>query len=305
MKRDVKRYITSKHPKLPVLELLACITFALVIKYGNLFLWSAHERPIPYQVTSQGDVILDFSLMEKDNGVDVPTEKNYVICLLGPVICFIAFSNLLPSASYFAPYGDLHCSSCVLSVAFGLDSLICDPMKRYVGRLRPIFYDYCNFNVDTLECEKDDFTEARYSFPSGHTHVAFACMTVLTLYLLGKANATSEKREEQSKNEFKSKILILLSLSPMLYAVYIGAMVIVCNWHFPSDVIAGALIGSISALTSYHLWYHPVYSDKAGTPLRNYDYGSGNSYLSVAYLAYGEDNEMTENILARNASENL
>ena len=261
--------------KLLFLELVLCISFAFVVKELNMHIWKIHERPIPYQILQSSsssndsdstDVILDFSLSEEyKTDVMISASDNYLVCMIVPFLCFLYFGT---KAS--APLGDLHCILCTFALAFALDSIVCDTMKRYIGRLRPNFYDQCGFDLETLECTEDDYDNARLSFPSGHSHLAFTCMMVLSFYLLGKASCANQKSVggEDAAMDLKHRIYIILAMTPSLWAFFVGVAVIQDNMHFASDVVAGAIIGSIVATFTYHLWYYPCFSCKAGIPLR-------------------------------------
>ena len=72
------------------------------------------------------------------------------------------------------------------------------------------------------------FGKAFDSFPSGHTTVIFAFMTVLWIMFP------------------RLRWLAILCCA----SVIIGLMG--CNFHFPSDIIAGALLGTISAIFVLH-----------------------------------------------------
>ena len=137
--------------------------------------------------------------------------------------------------------------------------------------------------------------EARHSFPSGHSVTAFGGLTVLTYYLhfrygvpaflrsLRKqkrqksqsqtAHAEGDNnQEEQTSSEHKSidndgfnekrrrlnrhRIVSIAALIlPQGLAIFISSSRIHDNRHFPADVIAGALIGSITALFVAPLWW--------------------------------------------------
>ena len=140
--------------------------------------------------------------------------------------------------------------SCLL-FAIGLEELIVRTLKMYVGRLRPNFYSMCGFNKTTLQCMAPLSLqyEARQSFPSGHASLSFCSMGVLMWF--GFGCLTSLFRDI---NHLKSKIVTLTAFSPLLYSTFVASSRIVDNWHHPSDVIAGAIIGFVSATISSYLW---------------------------------------------------
>lgn len=69
-----------------------------------------------------------------------------------------------------------------------------------------------------------------FSFPSGHTSAAFLAVTTLVLVLPSPM------------------IAVLYS-----WSVTVALSRIVLGVHFPLDTVAGALLGSLTALTSFHL----------------------------------------------------
>jgi hypothetical protein len=88
------------------------------------------------------------------------------------------------------------------------------------------------------------------------------------------------KREDDEKSEAKgcvgcgeeegicnSKFIFLLSFTPLLLSTYCAASRLVDNWHHPSDILAGMVIGLVCAIVSYHSWYPPVTSYHSGIPL--------------------------------------
>ncbi len=95
-------------------------------------------------------------------------------------------------------------------------------LKNIVARIRP--YDYVNGLVSIIERQKD------FSFPSGHASSSFAVAVILFLCF---------------KNKFGNFALILAFLIS-LSRLYVGV-------HYPTDVIVGMLLGTISAVLVYQI----------------------------------------------------
>ena len=97
------------------------------------------------------------------------------------------------------------------------------PMKNYFKRERPINY-YLNNNPKLLLLWTNSEVEAPpqdYSFPSGHTAIAFCAATVLSYYL--------------SKKSLKISIFFLAAL--IAYSrIYLGV-------HFLGDILGGVFVG--------------------------------------------------------------
>mmetsp|Transcript_3182 Transcript_3182/g.4480 ORF Transcript_3182/g.4480 Transcript_3182/m.4480 type:complete len:166 (+) Transcript_3182:646-1143(+) len=151
-----------------------------------------------------------------------------------------------------------------------MSEFITQIFKFYVGRLRPNFYALCGFDTTTLRCtaDEDNILESHLSFPSGHTSMSFCGMGVLVWILLGRAESASRNSAGTSKLLFSyRKLNFVFAFLPWLYAGFVGTSRIVDNWHHPSDVIAGGLIGIFSSTISYHLWYPPIFSKTAGIPI--------------------------------------
>lgn len=113
---------------------------------------------------------------------------------------------------------------CGISVAFALAMNFLASnvvLKNFVARKRPFSLD--NTVKLLIEAPKD------YSFPSGHTSASFAAATVI--YAFNK------------KWGIASYVLAFLIAFSRLY-LYV---------HYPTDVICGAVIGFVSALTAVKL----------------------------------------------------
>lgn len=165
-----------------------------------------------------------------------------------------------------------HAGLCCLALTIGMSEFIVQTAKVYVGRMRPNFYGMCGFDLATLQCMADHKhqAESRQSFPSGHSSLSFGSMGVLTWFLLGcwLHYCRQQRRKNGSGlSALQAKIGVLSTFLPLAFAAWVATSRLVDNWHHPSDVVAGSVIGLLCSTLSYHLWFHPVTSNKAGLPL--------------------------------------
>jgi len=95
-------------------------------------------------------------------------------------------------------------------------------LGQFIGRIRPYLVD-----PSILALIPAPLTE--HSFPSGHTATAFAAAVVLTYGSPG------------------------LGLIALLAAALVGFGRMATGVHYPSDVIAGALLGSVIGVIVHHV----------------------------------------------------
>lgn len=252
---------------LPMLVELACvicfIPFSLVVPR----LFDPRERLIPYQVTSTGDVILEFALNnEYVESETVSNILNFFCSIVIPVV-IISCTAFLTGVK-----GDTHAGVCMFGFAYALSTLVTHSVKVYVGRLRPNFYEKCEFDASSFQClSADGEEEARKSFPSGHSSLAFVCMTALSLFFLGRAGSY-QKKHTSYKHQAIRRMLSILSILPMSFAIFVASSRVVDNWHHPADIVAGSIIGLACGIFSYNLWYNPWNKEFSGVPLSyNFD----------------------------------
>ena len=157
---------------------------------------------------------------------------------------------------------DLHSGVCGFITAIGVSEGATQILKLYIQRRRPNFFALCGFQANLLQCTAplNKIKEANFSFPSGHSSLSACAMTFVALYLVGKiaghpALSTSQKRF----------FGLFSTVIPLGWSLFVGASRIVDQWHHPSDVLAGLMLGSISAVVVYHAWYMPL-STNPGTP---------------------------------------
>ncbi len=100
-------------------------------------------------------------------------------------------------------------------------------VKEFVARLRPNNHEELKSLIRILK------TPTNYSFFSGHASTSFS-ITVLVVLFLRK----------------KLKYIYLLFLWPILFSlsrIYVGV-------HYPSDIVVGALVGTLIAIAFYKLY---------------------------------------------------
>jgi len=152
--------------------------------------------------------------------------------------------------------------------------LATDLAKNYVGRMRPFFYEKCDFNEESASCQLPlaQLDLLRQSFPSGHASLGTCAMLFTTLYLLGKIGHPG----------LSGRLVVPLpwGLSPLRLAPAAALLAtlptwlsgwIICsrvhdNWHHPADVVAGAGLGGTTVMLWYSLGYPPVFGPESHVP---------------------------------------
>ena len=248
-----KGYITSPYL---VAELAVCTFYVGIGHFApdKIFQLELHERDIPYQMTANGDIILD-------QYINRPLTENETIpdWLLIVLTFFLPFLIIAVAGVTSLVKNDLHSGVCSLFFAIGSTEFITSFVKLYAGYFRPNFYSYCDFSEDTFTCNSDSPTP-RKSFPSGHASIAFCSMTLLTLFFYGNIGLHRRlsplcPREQRSAADYcKKRILSVIAALPMFLAVFIAASRVHDDMHHPADVVGGAVIGISCALFGYGLW---------------------------------------------------
>ncbi|GMI44913.1 hypothetical protein TrCOL_g2707 [Triparma columacea] len=149
--------------------------------------------------------------------------------------------------------------------AMGTTLLITDWAKLYVGRLRPNFYAICDYNDETNQCDADESrqNEGRCSFPSGHSSLSMSGCMMLSLYLSFKLTKTKKGNKllrdkccgDDCADFSFPECVYYVFLLPIFLALFVACSRVHDNWHHPSDVIAGALIGGLSGCWAFYQFY--------------------------------------------------
>jgi len=139
---------------------------------------------------------------------------------------------------------DLFRNAIYTTAALGLNSVLTYSIKHSINRDRP----YITYPFDFER--RDAYSGASPSFPSGHTSLAFATATSLSL-------------------QYPKWYVIAPSY---LWAGYVGYSRMNLGVHYPSDVLAGAILGAGSAFVTYKIneWYWKKHENTKLLPLRNY-----------------------------------
>jgi len=122
---------------------------------------------------------------------------------------------------------DLFKNAIYVGVSLGVDGVLTYSLKEIVKRPRP----YVTYPNDIIPYS----AESSLSFPSGHTSLAFATATALSLKY--------------------SKWYVIAPT--YFWACSVGYSRMNLGMHYPSDVLAGAVFGSGSAYVTYLInnWY--------------------------------------------------
>lgn len=247
---------------------------ALSVLLFELHLFKGHQRAIPSVRIPLSDAsflyALDPSLSYPLQPQQVSNVLNWTLSYgipLGLVLIFKVLSKkkqvrvVRYDVCDFVLSGLLSASVC---------SLVTKSLKLLAGRLRPNFHALCGWDEtrvwngqDNL-CTLDQESEARKSFPSGHASTAFSGLFLATLYLMGRCQCV--RRHEGSPLVL---LLTLASLLPTTLATWIAMTRTMDNYHHFSDIVAGALIGGLSARYAYRVHFSSVFSPTAGQTLRS------------------------------------
>lgn len=148
----------------------------------------------------------------------------------------------------------------LFALGLSITMLLTEIGKRWIGRLRPHFISVCNPDFKDINCtlpfnsftqvlkyidtsgsfcrgDSSLITEARLSFPSGHSSTSFYAMVFLIIYI--------QARVTTLKLRFVKVFVQLIAFS----AAYLTSISRVKDYHHRgSDVIGGAVLGALIAV---------------------------------------------------------
>jgi hypothetical protein len=87
----------------------------------------------------------------------------------------------------------------------------------------------------------------------------------LQLYLLGRSRLSALDRGESILRGGKKTFKLFVCFTPTLLATWVALTRSIDNWHHYSDILAGSIIGAVSACVCYSFNYGSIFSwDEAG-----------------------------------------
>ncbi|NWG27579.1 MAG: phosphatase PAP2 family protein [Ignavibacteriaceae bacterium] len=159
------------------------------------------------------------------NSFDRKTIGPYKEDYLGDALLYTSY--LIPVS--FVAYGRTRADILDLALIYGevllLQSSINGIIKGAVQRTRPFVYD------DESPIDKKTTTDARISFFSGHTSMT----TAISFFT---AKVFSEYIEDD-------KVKILIWSGAVILPSVVSISRVETNWHFPTDVITGYIVGAL------------------------------------------------------------
>lgn len=183
----------------------------------------------------------DFELLKSINSIDhtvglsrfVSNTTTATVIAVPATMTIVALLNkddeLLKNALY-------------LTASLGVNTVLTYSLKYSINRVRP-------YDAYPTEITAYGF-ESSASFPSGHTSLAFATATSLSL-------------------KYPKWYVIAPSY---VWAGYVGYSRLNLGVHYPTDVLAGAVLGAGSAFVTYKIneWYWKKRDNKKLLVLNNY-----------------------------------
>lgn len=218
-------------------ELLGCMAWYYWASRVPHLWMNTTERPIQFINLDDGSILWDFRFAEEAGSKSWLGKHPGIKTVTIPMVFLVCLSILCRR------YGEIHASLCVYYFSIGTTWMATNVLKKYVGYLRPDALESCEYNE---YCEYED---ARVSFPSGHSSMAFCGMTILSMYIHRHFGLPRHQLD------FRKRYISILSLLPMGFAAMVACSRVVDNKHFPADVTAGAMIGAAIGYFCYDLWF--------------------------------------------------
>lgn len=254
----------------PAIDFVASLIFSTSSWYWTRILVPTHNRPYPGTTVALPDGGSIFVRDPQHMDPFLPDDESAVNAtyLRNMVIGFVILIGLL---AHFTRR-EAKVAMPMMMWAIGLTEMVTNPTKNYVGRLRPQFYSCCGWDEATQACTWDPSRmpdphfsppDSRHSFPSEHSSLAMCGGLLLSFYafrvLPSPRPAAGLCRTvdvaQHALHVFLCRLLTPLALTPMAFAVWVGASRVHDNWHHPSDVATGLVLGGGCAAIACHCYF--------------------------------------------------
>eukprot|EP00903_Cladosiphon_okamuranus_P020896 g19189.t1 len=169
-------------------------------------------------------------------------ELQLMVIYFGVPAAFILLRHILVKSGQYRGAASL--ADVILGVLFclGVSVTVTDGIKLMVGRPRPN-YAALRALVEFGGKEMSSFKgKSIRSFPSGHSSMSMAGTLYVTLVCWGDLS-----RFASDQKSWRRSLLAYLSVLPAFISIWVGVSRIRDYWHFQDDVLAGWVIGAVSA----------------------------------------------------------
>ena len=255
-----------------IVEMAICISALVTAYWFNG--WKVLDRPTPYQYLAQNDEYVRDLVHDEHLNYHyfVDNSSLHIVSIFVPLVVQTVGSLLLLQCQ--SPWFDeLHGIVSCTCFALALDTWITYAIKCYVGYLRPVYYDHCVPFEDYHGCSIDK-SFIHVSFPSSHSSLSFCGMTLLALFLdrtwrqyRSRCRWIQAMESTPVKNNacdifnllpvtyWERFVSLFLVMVPMAVALLVSCTRIYNNYHYPADVLTGAVLGGAIAVFCHSLWF--------------------------------------------------
>ncbi|KAH9900986.1 acid phosphatase/Vanadium-dependent haloperoxidase [Cubamyces lactineus] len=195
----------------------------------------------------------------------VPPVALYMLCGVTPLVLQPVI-NVLTLRSWW----DLHSSWLGLLLSLSITGGITQFVKITVGRPRPDLIARCipkpgavdpPLGLSTVaictQTQQHILRDGWRSFPSGHSSLSFAGLGFLSFYLAGKMHLFDTRGHT---------VKAWLALTPLSAAALVAISRTMDYRHHWHDVLAGSILGIVTAYFSYRQYYPPLQSEMSHQP---------------------------------------
>lgn len=230
-------------------RIFGCVALFVLDLSMNFIHIQPHQKYYP--VFEINDEIIKLPSYDHECSETISTITLIVICAVIPIIV-----NIILALSMYG-FGPLATEDIVsfvlfLGLSIGVSGYTTIFIKPYAAMPRPCFFDMCDYNMDEGICTIDD--EQWESFPSGHATLTAAGLWASTMYLMGKLNGQQEYQT-------------ILAFCMYIAIIFLSMTRVADYQHWPIDVTAGLIIGTVPTYIIYYHFYPPLSNQDSNVPI--------------------------------------